>query len=257
MFLTLSLTIVPSILIAVFVIFSDKFREPIGPIIIAFLLGFLIIIPAIYLNTFFAPAKGSSNNLAFIAGFTEEPLKFIALYFFLRNRVEYDEPMDAIVYATLLSLGFATLENFEYVYSSGNELVSYEIAVIRAFSAIPLHACCGVIMGYYFGLYSFQGSTSFLVKSISLPTVIHAFYNYLCDFNGSVLFIYVPVLIFYATYLIDKMAGLQSLTGKIKKNNKVQHLSKHDHKFGKICKRCNESLPKTIIICPKCGNRSL
>ena len=40
----------------------------------------------------------------------------ITLLLFLRNRPAFDEPMDAIVYATLLSLGFATLENFDYIY---------------------------------------------------------------------------------------------------------------------------------------------
>ncbi|MBC8408649.1 MAG: PrsW family intramembrane metalloprotease, partial [Rhodobacteraceae bacterium] len=143
MSLTFSFTILPSILIALFIIFSDRFREPILPILYAFFLGFLIIIPAGLLNNLLIFSKENSDNLAFIAGFTEEPLKFITLYLFLRKRNEFDEPMDAIVYATLLSLGFATLENFEYVYSSDLEMSSLLIASIRAFSAIPLHACCG------------------------------------------------------------------------------------------------------------------
>ena len=28
----------------------------------------------------------------------------------------FNEPMDAIVYGTVVSLGFATLENYDYVY---------------------------------------------------------------------------------------------------------------------------------------------
>jgi RsiW-degrading membrane proteinase PrsW (M82 family) len=201
MFLTLSLTIFPSILIAIFVIFSDKFREPVLPIIYSVLLGFFIIVPASFLNNYFIFSNENSDSLIFIAGFTEEPLKFIMLYLFLRKRVEFDEPMDA--------LGFATLENFEYVYLSDGEVSSMTIAAIRAFSAVPLHACCGIIMGYYYGLYIFQGSINLILKSISFPIIIHSSYNYLVNFNDFILFIYIPLLVLYGTYLLDKMGDLQ------------------------------------------------
>jgi RsiW-degrading membrane proteinase PrsW (M82 family) len=117
--------------------------------------------------------------------------------------------MDAIVYATLLSLGFATLENFQYVYLSNNDIFSIFIAFQRAFTAIPLHACCGVIMGYYYGNYVFNGSNKFLLKSICFPIIIHSIYNYLCASNAIILVIYIPVLIFYAIYLLDKMRDSQ------------------------------------------------
>jgi RsiW-degrading membrane proteinase PrsW (M82 family) len=209
MYLTLSFTILPSILIVIFVIFEDKFREPVPSIIQAFFLGFLIIFPAGFLNNYFIFSNENSVSLTFIAGFTEEPIKFIALYLFLRKKTEFDEPMDAIVYATLLSLGFATLENFQYVYLSNNDIFSIFTAFQRAFTAIPLHACCGIIMGYYYGNYVFKGSNKFLLKSICFPIIIHSIYNYLCDSNAIILVIYIPVLIFYAIYLLDKMRDSQ------------------------------------------------
>ena len=85
MYLTLIFTIVPSILIAFYIIFSDRFREPVLPVIYAFLLGFLIIIPAGLLNTILIFSNENPANFSFIAGFTEEPLKFILLYLFLLN----------------------------------------------------------------------------------------------------------------------------------------------------------------------------
>jgi len=206
MFLTLSFTILPSILILIFVIISDKFREPVSSIIQAFLLGFLIIFPAGFLNNIFI---GNSISLSFIAGFTEEPLKFITLYLFLRKRTEFDEPMDAIVYATLLSLGFATLENFQYVYLDNNDISSLSIAFLRAFTAIPLHACCGAIMGYYYGKYLFKGPTKNLLKSICFPIIIHSIYNYLCYLGDHGLYIYITLIIFYAVYLLNKMRDSQ------------------------------------------------
>ena len=74
--------------------------------------------------------------------------------------------MDAIVYGTLISLGFATFENLQYVYYSGGS--PDLIAIIRAFTAIPLHACCGIIMGYYFGLYIFKNRENQFIQIIVL-----------------------------------------------------------------------------------------
>ena len=87
--------------------------------------------------------------------------------------------MDAIVYGTVISLGFATLENIEYVYLYYPETDSLLIAVIRAFTAIPMHAVSGIIMGYYFGLYAFSGKRLLLVYSLVVPIGFHALYNFL------------------------------------------------------------------------------
>ena len=65
--------------------------------------------------------------------------------------------MDAIVYGTLISLGFATLENFNYVYSAEYfGMQASTLALIRAFTAIPLHAGCGIIMGFLFWIICVQ-----------------------------------------------------------------------------------------------------
>ena len=45
-------TIVPSLLIVLFFVFSDKFKEPNKEIIKVFFYGILITIPAYFLNTY-------------------------------------------------------------------------------------------------------------------------------------------------------------------------------------------------------------
>ena len=47
----LLVTILPSILIILFFVYTDRFKEPIGEIIIVFFYGILITIPAYFLNT--------------------------------------------------------------------------------------------------------------------------------------------------------------------------------------------------------------
>ena len=155
--ITLALTFLPPLLILLYVIYSDKLREPISLIISTFFLGCLLCIPAGFLNSIVI----LEDNNSYLAGFTEETLKFLALFFYVKNKKEFDEPMDAVVYGCLISLGFATYENFQYVYLSNFEISSLYIAGIRAISAIPLHACCGIIMGYYFIYFHFRKKGSF------------------------------------------------------------------------------------------------
>ena len=114
----------------------------------------ILCVPAGIINTMLI----GDTDMSYLAGLTEESLKFTALYFFLRNKIDFNEPMDAIVYGTLISLGFKALENFNYVYSAEYfGMQASTLALIRAFTAIPLHAGCGIIMGFYFGLYVFRG----------------------------------------------------------------------------------------------------
>jgi len=177
--MTLALTIFPSLLLICVFVYSDKFREPTLLIFAVFCLGIAICIPAGYLNSWLIWSRDQPEAFTFLAALTEEPLKFFVLFFFLKNRTEFNEPMDAIVYGTVVSLGFATLENFQYVYFVGAELGSNNIAILRALSAVPMHAACGVVMGYYFGRYVFSGSKTMLALSIMVPISLHSLYNLL------------------------------------------------------------------------------
>ena len=121
--MTLLITIIPSIAILLYFVFSDKFKEPKKIIIITFLFGILITIPAGYLNDYIFEVFSNKNkvNNALIGGFfagglVEETLKFLVLYLYVLKEKAFNEPMDAIVYGVVVSLGFATLENYDYVF---------------------------------------------------------------------------------------------------------------------------------------------
>ena len=157
------------------------------------------------LNSYFIP----DLSYAYLAGFTEETLKFAAIYFYIRTKTDFDEPMDAIVYGTLISLGFATLENFQYVYNAGNPDF---IAILRSFTAIPLHACCGIIMGYYFGLYIFKERDKLnLIKSLFFAIAFHASYNYFATRNILLMFVVLIILVMFAKKLHKLLKAEQML----------------------------------------------
>jgi len=205
MYLTLLITVGVPLFIVFAIIYSDRFREPTDLVIKTFFAGVIICFPAAELNHLLIP----SYEYSYRAGFTEEMLKFLVLYFYIRPKSAFNEPMDAIVYGVLVSLGFATFENITYVYQGNFEVDSFSLAIMRAVSAIPLHATCGIIMGYFFGLYAFTYSKQFLIKSIIFPIGIHAIYNFLTSYDFFFLYFLVAVMI-YARGLHTELSELQS-----------------------------------------------
>ena len=202
--LTLLITIGVPLFIVFAVIYSDRFREPTDLVIKTFVAGIIMCFPAAELNNLIIP----SYEYAYRAGLTEEILKFLVLYFYIMPKSAFNEPMDAIVYGVVVSLGFATFENISYVYLGGFETDSFSLAIMRAISAIPMHATCGIIMGYFFGLYAFTNSINFLIKSLIFPIAIHATYNFLTLYNFFFLYFLVIVMI-YARTLHTEFAELQ------------------------------------------------
>jgi len=92
-------------------------------------------------------------------GLTEELSKaiifFIATNYRHKTRVEDDHPFAIMFYVCMVSLGFALVENVDYIWSAlnGRFFVSAEVVGLkRTFSAILGHMSFGLIMGYFFAL---------------------------------------------------------------------------------------------------------
>ena len=185
-------TILPSILIILFFVYSDKFKEPRGEIIKVFFYGILLTIPAYFLNTYigdflYANTRVSENLISsfLTAAPVEEGLKLSVLYYLVYKMKDFNEPMDGIVYGVTVSLGFATLENFYYVYLLADyfETTSMSLAIIRSFSAVPAHAVFGVFMGYFFMKYVFIKKGDNLFFAFIVPFVLHGCYNLFASSN--------------------------------------------------------------------------
>ena len=187
----LLVTILPSILIVLFFVKSDKFKEPTKEIIKVFFLGIFITIPAYYLNTYLSEIWYSTNaSEGLISSFltaapVEEGLKLSVLYFFVYRMKDFNEPIDGIVYGVTVSLGFATLENIYYVYLLADyfETTSMTLAILRSFSAIPAHAVFGIFMGYFFMKYVFIKKGDNLIFAFLVPFVLHGCYNLFTSSN--------------------------------------------------------------------------
>ena len=232
---TLAITVVPSIIILLFFYLSDKFKEPKSTITTVFFLGILICLPAGILNGFMSDNFGDPKNQndlthSFLGpAWTEEILKFLVLYTIVLRRKEFNEPMDGLVYGVVVSLGFATYENYTYVYEWAaviaqeenvnlSELSNY-IAFARSYSAVPMHGLNGAVMGYYFGMYAFSGNKNFLGLSLGLPYLFHGFYNYILFPNSMIIIV---ILLIFSLYLHKDLRKKQELKKTEKEQIKIK-----------------------------------
>ena len=183
---TLLITILPSLLIVLFFVKSDRFPEPTSQIIKIFMFGIFLCIPAFYINTALDEIYSNTNiSEALIRSFlsaapVEEVLKFTVLYSLVYKMKDFNEPIDGIVYGVSVSLGFATLENIYYVYFLSDYFgtTSQGLAILRSFSAIPAHAIFGATMGYFFMKYSFIQKQNNLALCLTVPILLHGIYNF-------------------------------------------------------------------------------
>ena len=215
---TLLITIVPSILILLYFFLSDKFKEPKGSIALVFFLGICICLPAGYINSFmennFKDIFSERLLFSFLGpAWCEELLKFIILYFIVLKRNEFNERMDGIVYGVAVSLGFATLENYEYVFILAEkwEIEPYTMAILRSYSAVPMHGLLGCVMGFYFGMYAFTANKKYLILCLLIPFIIHGLYNFL---SHPYHFMILGILVIYTIVLHSNMKKLQESKNK-------------------------------------------
>ena len=211
---TLLITIIPSLLILAYFFTSVKFKEPKSTIAIVFALGILICLPAGILNNFMFENFGGQDNgkdltHSFLGpAWTEEILKFLVLYAIVLRRSEFNEPMDGIVYGVVVSLGFATYENYDYVFRLAEiwDIAPSQLAIWRSYSAVPMHGLNGCIMGFYFGMYAFTAKKKYLLLSLMLPYLFHGMYNYI----GNPLHLsIIGIMIVFTFILHQKLKKLQ------------------------------------------------
>ena len=202
--------ILPVALIFYYVYKRDKFPEPPRIVLITFLLGIgttfplgiLIIAVEGFAETLNMGIEGSNFFMSFIrAAFLEETMKFFVIIFYCLHLDVFDEPMDALVYGVAASLGFAAIENWEYVIGSSKHgmQVAKDVALIRSFTAIPLHALAGVFMGFFLmdAIFQKHNRKFFLFLSLFFPVCLHGLYD-LILFSKSIsdFYIYILLIIF-------------------------------------------------------------
>lgn len=190
--LTLFASVVPGLLICYFIFQQDKHeKEPLPLLAICFGLGIAIFYAARigegFMDDLITPFVTRNEidpethfGVLFYAAFirtalVEELLKLTILLAIPFNHKEFNEPMDGIVYAVMIGMGFAIVENI--IYCMPDDIA---LAVLRDFTAVPAHAIFGVILGYYVGLAKFDRAHLFknILLGLFLAVTVHGLYDF-------------------------------------------------------------------------------
>ncbi len=178
----LVLSLGPALLLLWMLVRWDAKRpEPPGSVTRVVLLGVATCIPAGVIELVekavlgdVVDVQGKFLDAFFIAALTEETLKLLVVLLYLWKKPHFDEVMDGILYTAAASLGFAMLENVLYV---GNNVGT---GVLRAFTAVPLHATASGMMGYCVGRAKFSpgASTLWVLGGLGVAVGVHGTYDW-------------------------------------------------------------------------------
>jgi len=186
----LLLAIAPICAILLYIYIQDKYeKEPRRLLIVNFLLGailsiFIVLVLYLFTGKFIPLTDEFSVMQQFIQAFvvvalSEEFSKYIIVKYFAQPKKAFNEPYDGIIYAVMVSMGFACTENIMYVIQGG-----YETAILRAFTAVPAHATFGILMGYFMGKAKFSKNRFLLnMAGLFLAVLFHGAYDFFLFIN--------------------------------------------------------------------------
>ena len=209
----IALAVLPGLFILFYVYKKDKVeKEPRRLLIKLFIFGALSIIPAVIYEMVAEGFLESSvtdgmdpilltaiDNFLAIA-LAEELFKYLFLKKGSWKHPAFDYRFDAIVYAACVGMGFAITENIMYVVQDG-----LSVALLRAITSIPGHACFAICMGIYYGeaklsekMGNAARSKSLRRKALWMPVLMHGFYDFCLSLDSGVMigvfFVYIIIV---------------------------------------------------------------
>jgi len=162
----------------------DKIEpEPLKLVFGSYFLGILAVVITFLVQL---PFRWNFFTSAVIAApIIEESSKFLIVWLFLYRNKNFSEPMDGIVYASAVALGFASIENGIYLFrfSKQAKFLLPNIILIRALLSVPAHALFSSIWGHALGKFKFAKKKNIIIVILALllSMVLHAAFNFLCN----------------------------------------------------------------------------
>ena len=206
-----AIAVIPGLLILGYVYKKDKVeKEPVRLIIRIILMGIVACFAAGILeqieSNFLPKFPQGSIQYALVTAFgmaalVEETVKYIAMRVFTWKYPGFNYRFDGIVYGVAAAVGFALWENIAYVAQYG-----FQTGIVRAFTAVPLHASCGVFMGVF---YAYSKKSAILGESpvkdtilaLLVPMMLHGVYDTLAFLGqrGTMPLLFLVVVMYVVT----------------------------------------------------------
>ena len=111
----------------------------------------------------------------FVIGVVEEVIKFLPFLFICIRLQHFDEPIDGIIYASFIALGFATYENYYYL-----QILHGVEAIGRAMASPMVHILFSSIWGYLYGRAIMRNKPLWpaALMGVSLAAMVHGLYDF-------------------------------------------------------------------------------
>ena len=168
--------------------------EPVGKLLLTFGLGMLAVgvSMALYAGLgliglrFDAGALADDSTAGLLAytvlavGPIEEISKLLPFLLVVLRFKEFDEPLDGIIYASFIGLGYAAVENWQYL-----EYLTPTEALARGFASPVVHIVFASIWGYWIAKAHLGGSslTNATVAALALAAALHGLYDFIVILN--------------------------------------------------------------------------
>jgi len=192
---------------------KDRFEpEPLSWILLVYIFGIVVTIPVAFIEGVLSLVLSEFLLVVMVAPIVEEFGKYLVVRKTVWESVEFDEPIDGIVYAAAAGLGFATLENVIYVFSAfeTSMVLALQTVLVRALLSVPGHVLFSAMWGYSLGKARFipeEQRRGVIATGLILAMAFHSLFNLLLyDAIGFAILVLVivPVLWFSVHKKIDQ-----------------------------------------------------
>jgi len=164
--------------------------EPIGLVIVSFIIGMIGVIVVLPIEKFFETIITNKTILTFSWATAEEIIKFLAVFAIALQSRYIKRPIDVPMFFITSALGFAALENTLFLLQPEmvqNCIVSLITGNLRFVGATLLHAISSSMIGIAIGLAFYKDrftKTIYIILGLLTAISLHAIFN-LSIINGS------------------------------------------------------------------------
>ena len=189
------IAVIPALIMMIFIYFQDNHeREPLGLLLKIFGLGVLSAVPSIICEAIAEKLINVTFGGTFLiyhmvtaffgVAIIEEGFKFLAAYMVTWRNKHFNYKFDGVIYCLFGSMGFAAIENVLYLFRAEADAVVGR-GIQRGLLAIPAHAMCAILMGYFYGNAKYAksyGDRPGVKKNLFMGFIIacslHGFYDF-------------------------------------------------------------------------------
>ncbi|MGE5416147.1 MAG: PrsW family glutamic-type intramembrane protease [Acidobacteriota bacterium] len=193
--------------------------------------------------------------LALFIGFNEEIMKALAAIVMVRKLDDFNEPIDGLIYGMTVALGFAALENIQYIAQYGLGVI-----VTRTLLSVPGHLFYAALWGYGLSKAKFMTREQRYFRTalpyIAGAALLHALYDFLL-FTGTAAAVLVLPLLVVLLVITHKRLNWMAGQSVFLQSGECPSCRGGNQPGAAFCGWCGADLQQIFYhVCPGCGAKT-